>query len=184
VPNVTAGLGAPQGLKSKVERAWASAPWNRNFASYRGERCFWRPWPAPCSMVSSRESSDRLAVSASLRKAGTANRARALPARLGVFTAYHGGVRRRPSAWSGSMNDNVENLILEQLKAIRADLGDLRREVREVKSRLASLEGQVVQMHKSVAFIHEDLAGMNARIDGLSDRVERIERRLDLREAV
>ena len=62
------------------------------------------------------------------------------------------------------MNDNVENLLLEHVKAIRADLGDLRREVREVKSRLASLEGQVVQMHKSVAFIHEDLAGMNARI--------------------
>ncbi|MBI3156770.1 MAG: hypothetical protein HYZ20_15380 [Burkholderiales bacterium] len=81
------------------------------------------------------------------------------------------------------MNDNVENLVLEHLKAIRADLGDLRREVREVKSRLASLEGQVVQMHKSVAFIHEDLAGLNLRIDGLSDRVEKIERRLDLREA-
>ena len=52
------------------------------------------------------------------------------------------------------MTKNVESLILEHLKAIRADLVDLRREMREVKTRLVSLEGQVVQMHKSVAFIH------------------------------
>ena len=57
------------------------------------------------------------------------------------------------------MTENVENLILEHLKAVRADLADLRRETREVKSRIVSLEGQVVQMHKSVAFVHEDLAG-------------------------
>lgn len=83
-----------------------------------------------------------------------------------------------------AMTENVENLILEHLKAICADQGDVRRELREVKARLVSLEGHVVQMHKSLAFVHEDIAGVNLRMDGLSERVERIERRLDLREAV
>ena len=44
------------------------------------------------------------------------------------------------------MADSPDNLIIEHLKAIRFDLGDIRRELRDVKTRLASLENQVVQM--------------------------------------
>lgn len=82
------------------------------------------------------------------------------------------------------MTDEVGNLILEHLKAIRADLVDLRREQREMKVRLVSVENQLVQVHKGMALIHEDLAGIHLRLDNLDTRVERIERRLDLRESV
>ena len=61
------------------------------------------------------------------------------------------------------MTDEVDNLVLEQLRAIRAGGADVRRDVRDIKTRLSSLENQVVQMHKSVAFIHEDLAGVQRR---------------------
>lgn len=37
------------------------------------------------------------------------------------------------------MTDNVENLILEHLRAIRADIGGIKEDVREIKQRLASL---------------------------------------------
>ncbi|MDS4022156.1 MAG: hypothetical protein RKR03_16900 [Candidatus Competibacter sp.] len=38
------------------------------------------------------------------------------------------------------MADNVENLILEHLRAIRADIGGIKDDVREIKQRLTSLE--------------------------------------------
>lgn len=41
------------------------------------------------------------------------------------------------------MADNVENLILEHLRAIRADIGGIKEDVREIKRRLTSLEAAV-----------------------------------------
>ena len=38
------------------------------------------------------------------------------------------------------MTDNVENLILEHLRAIRNDIGGIKDDVREIKQRLTSLE--------------------------------------------
>lgn len=37
--------------------------------------------------------------------------------------------------------ENVENLILEHLRAIRSDVGAVKDDVRELKSRMANLEG-------------------------------------------
>ena len=43
--------------------------------------------------------------------------------------------------------ENVENLILEHLRAIRADVGAVKDDVRELKSRMANLEaGQATMM--------------------------------------
>lgn len=38
------------------------------------------------------------------------------------------------------MTESVENLILEHLRAVRADLASVREDVREVKNRLSTLE--------------------------------------------
>jgi ubiquinone biosynthesis protein UbiJ len=38
------------------------------------------------------------------------------------------------------MTESVENLILEHLRAIRADVAAVREDVREIKQRLSSLE--------------------------------------------
>jgi hypothetical protein len=63
----------------------------------------------------------------------------------------------------------TDNLVLEHLRAIRTDLGEVGEDLREVKRRLTSLE-------VSVANLHGDFAGQSGRID-------RVENRLDLRDA-
>lgn len=43
--------------------------------------------------------------------------------------------------------ENVENIIIEHLRAIRADIGTVEDDVRELKSRMANLEaGQATMM--------------------------------------
>lgn len=78
------------------------------------------------------------------------------------------------------MTDTFENLILEHLRAIRADIGAIREDVREVKARLTSLEIAVAGLRRDQAWSFGEIAEQNARHDRLTDRVERIERRLDL----
>ena len=43
------------------------------------------------------------------------------------------------------MTDNVENLILEHLQAIRADISGIKDNVREIKQGLTSLEAAVAR---------------------------------------
>jgi septal ring factor EnvC (AmiA/AmiB activator) len=81
-----------------------------------------------------------------------------------------------------TMTDNVENLILEHLRAIRADMAGLYTAMNGVKERLASLEDHVAGMRKDMSLLHSDITITHHRIDGLEKRVERIERRLDLRD--
>ena len=77
------------------------------------------------------------------------------------------------------MIENVENLILEHLKALRNDLRDFKTEATAelvmIKQRLTSLEGQVAGVHTDMALIH-------GRIDRVDSRMDRIERRLELRD--
>lgn len=42
-----------------------------------------------------------------------------------------------------AMTENVENLVLEHLRAIRTDVSGIKDDVREIKHRLTSLEGAV-----------------------------------------
>ncbi|HXQ67126.1 MAG TPA: hypothetical protein VN980_11170 [Alphaproteobacteria bacterium] len=67
------------------------------------------------------------------------------------------------------MAETPENLVLEHLRAIRADLAGLRSDMREVKVPLGALE--------------QHYAGLPRRLDLVYERVERIERRLELTSA-
>ena len=74
------------------------------------------------------------------------------------------------------MTDHVDHLVLELLRAIRADIADLKRDV----------TGNTVQ----IAALGQQLAGLTTAVySGKSDleevkrRVERLERRLELRDA-
>lgn len=49
------------------------------------------------------------------------------------------------------MTDNVENLILEHLRAIRADIDGIKGDVREIKQRLTSLEAAVAGLRRDNA---------------------------------
>ncbi len=73
-----------------------------------------------------------------------------------------------------------DNLVLELLRAIRADIGQLSADLRDVKHRLTPLELSVAGMRRDVAGLYEQGAGSSLRSDTLEDRVQRIERRLEL----
>jgi len=62
------------------------------------------------------------------------------------------------------MSDNIDSLILEQLKAIRADLGQVKSDMEDLKTSQKSVEGMIF-----------GLAGYMRDID---QRVEHIEEKL------
>jgi septal ring factor EnvC (AmiA/AmiB activator) len=80
------------------------------------------------------------------------------------------------------MTDNIENIILEHLRAIRADIGGIKEDVREIKQRITSLEAAVAGLRRDNANLYGDVIDQQVRYDRLVERVERIERRLDLAE--
>jgi hypothetical protein len=77
------------------------------------------------------------------------------------------------------MTDNVENLILEQLRLIRAELAGLKRDNerdhQDIKMRLSGLEGHQVAAH-------HDSVRQSVRLDDLDERLQRVERRLEIRD--
>ena len=73
------------------------------------------------------------------------------------------------------MMDNVENLVLELLRAIRADIADLKRDVVGNTVQIAALGQQVAGLSVAVYGGKSDLEDMKRRI-------EHLERRLELRD--
>lgn len=80
------------------------------------------------------------------------------------------------------MTAEIENLMLEILKRIQADVGDLRTRMTGIESRLGSLETVVAGMRRDLAHMYGDVVEQQVRMDQLTARVERIERRLELRD--
>jgi hypothetical protein len=80
------------------------------------------------------------------------------------------------------MTETADNLGLEHLRAIRADVAGIKVDVREVKHRLTSLEGAVAGLKRDQAASYADTADQHARYDRLAERLERVEHRLGLRD--
>lgn len=76
--------------------------------------------------------------------------------------------------------ENVENLILEHLRAIRADMGAVREDVRELKNRIANLEGGQATLMQSLGYQAGLTAAQHVSYDRVIERIEKIERRLEL----
>ncbi len=74
------------------------------------------------------------------------------------------------------MADNVENLTLEQLRAIRAENDKTHRMLFDIVQRLGSLE-------QKNAIVVSDIASLSVRMDHMERDIDRIKRRLDLVEA-
>lgn len=55
------------------------------------------------------------------------------------------------------MTDNVENLILEHLRAMRGDLASIKDDTREVKGRLVSLEASVGALRRDHLGAQDDV---------------------------
>lgn len=83
------------------------------------------------------------------------------------------------------MTENVDNLVLEHLRALRSDVQTLRTEMhsefKDVKYRLSSLELAMSGVKRDQAESLGDYARQQIGIDNLVERIQRIEQRLELR---
>lgn len=71
------------------------------------------------------------------------------------------------------MDNAPENLVIEHLKRIQADIAEVKRDVRDLKASNAMILGMIGELVKASARGDERFASLEAR-------VERIEHRLDL----
>ncbi|MCI0668716.1 MAG: hypothetical protein L0Y43_11760 [Methylococcaceae bacterium] len=78
------------------------------------------------------------------------------------------------------MTDNIENLILEHLRAIRAEMGSTKDDLREIKSRVTTLEAGQATIIQQIGHLTGMAAEQHVRYDRLLERIERLERRLDI----
>lgn len=82
------------------------------------------------------------------------------------------------------MSDNIENLILEHLKALRNDVKTLREEMHheftDVKHRLSTVERGIAAVRHETADGFESYVRQQVTIDKITERLERIERRLEI----
>ncbi len=75
-----------------------------------------------------------------------------------------------------------DHIVLEFLRAIRADLAGQRTILSEHGVRLTEIASAVAGLRRDQALDAESAAHLAARVDRLRDEVERIKRRLDLTE--
>ena len=78
------------------------------------------------------------------------------------------------------MADNIENLVLEHLRAISADLAYMKDDVREIKSRVITLEAGQATIIQQIGHLTGMAAEHHVRYDRLLERIEKIERRLEI----
>lgn len=80
--------------------------------------------------------------------------------------------------------ENVENIIIEQLKALRSDIAGMRSEMhtefRDVKARLNHIDHSLAGVRRDGALSAEDFARQQVSIDSLVERIQRLEKRLEL----
>ncbi|MBF0335630.1 MAG: hypothetical protein HQL40_18635 [Alphaproteobacteria bacterium] len=81
------------------------------------------------------------------------------------------------------MPDEPANLILEHLRAIRADMAEMREMQREHGHRLYRIETGLAGLRREQAADAEGVAHVEARLDRLREEVDRIKRRLDIGDA-
>ncbi len=85
--------------------------------------------------------------------------------------------------YSVLMTADVENLVLEQLRAIRAEQSRHGALMTEHGIRLTEIAGSVAGIRRDQALDAEASAHLAARVDRLRDEIERIKRRLELNDS-
>ena len=78
------------------------------------------------------------------------------------------------------MAENVENLVLEHLRALRAGQDRIEHKLSELSSRITSLEASMARSRLDNLSTQEDVYRQQGAIDRINERLERVERRLDL----
>ena len=80
------------------------------------------------------------------------------------------------------MTENIDNLVLEHLRHIRAKVDQTADDVRDLKGRISSLEESMVSVRYEVVHGAEVDARQQLSLDKIVQRLDRIERRPDLHE--
>ncbi|MBL8448509.1 MAG: hypothetical protein JNM32_01145 [Dechloromonas sp.] len=78
------------------------------------------------------------------------------------------------------MTENVDNLMLEHLKRIQAELATSRERDQEVLSRLSHIESGLARITRDESANYAELVADRHAVDKLKERIERIERRLEI----
>lgn len=78
------------------------------------------------------------------------------------------------------MSKNIDNLLIEHLRAIRTEIAKVKDDSNEIKMRLTSIDERLTLTEKGIANIHGDLSMLQIRMD---KQAERIEKRLELTSA-
>ena len=78
------------------------------------------------------------------------------------------------------MTENVENLILEQLRKIRSVQDDHTAKLDQLLTRMNGVEKQISRITREEANTYAELIDDRQRLDAVVKRLERIERRLEL----
>ena len=78
------------------------------------------------------------------------------------------------------MTDNVENLVLEHLRALRAGQDRIEHKLSELAARITSLETVTNRSRLDNLSTQEDVYRQQSAIDHINERLERVEKRLDI----
>ena len=78
------------------------------------------------------------------------------------------------------MTDQIDNMILEHLKAIRSELAEIKADTSDIKLRLHSVDTSVIELRRNDVHLFEDDARQQVSLDKLLERIQRIEKRLEL----
>jgi len=78
------------------------------------------------------------------------------------------------------MTDNIENIVLDHLRALRAGQDRIETGLKEVKQRLTGVESGIAGLRRDNVGTQEDVYRQQAVIDAIQDRLQRIEKRLEL----
>lgn len=69
------------------------------------------------------------------------------------------------------MTEKTENLVLEHLRAIRADIGDLKTSVRSVRDEIIGLRNQFHIMQGDTLRQEQSIAAINVDLDRIKSRL-------------
>lgn len=75
---------------------------------------------------------------------------------------------------------NIENLMLEHLKKIQAELTAARERDAEIMGRLAGIETGIAKISRDESINYGEIISDRHSVDKLKERIEKIERRLEL----
>ncbi len=82
------------------------------------------------------------------------------------------------------MSNNVDNIVLEQLRALRNEIlafrSENQNEFSEIKHRLTRVESSIASMRGENVGTQEDVYRQQGVIDQIKERIQRIEKRLEI----